>query len=112
MGGERERKREEAKRSCVSHPPPPPPSLPFPQSVVFAVAVHAVLAFGVRPAAALESVALTAAAAAVCGARVYLGYHTPAQVAVGAALGAALGLGVGRAVKAGRKGGRRRAKRG
>ena len=108
VGGGREKEREAGKISCGSTPPPLLPS----QSVVFAVAVHAVLAFGVRPAAALESGVLTVAAAVICGSRIYLGYHTPAQVAVGAALGAALGVGVGRAVKAGRKGGKRRAKRG
>lgn len=81
------------------------------QSVLFAVAVHGVLAAGVRREAALEGVVLSLAAVTVCVARVYLGYHTPAQVVVGGVLGAALGVAVGRAVKAGRHAGRARRKR-
>lgn len=81
------------------------------QSVLFAVAVHGVLAYGVRREAALESVVLSLAAVTICVARVYLGYHTPAQVVVGGLLGAALGVAVGRAVKAGRTAGRARRKR-
>lgn len=74
------------------------------QSLLFAVAVHAVLAFGVRPEAAVEGVALVTAAAVICGARIYLGYHTPAQVAVGCVLGVVIGVVVGRAIKARRSG--------
>lgn len=80
------------------------------QSLLFAVVVHAVLAYGVRPEAALESVVLVAAAAVICCARIYLGYHTRAQVVVGGLLGVAIGVAAGRAIKAGR-GGRGRGRR-
>ncbi|GBF99271.1 dolichyldiphosphatase-like [Raphidocelis subcapitata] len=59
-------------------------------------AAAAALAARRRPAAralaALEVFGCGAAAALVAASRVYLGYHSPAQVAAGAALGLALGL--------------------
>lgn len=44
--------------------------------------------FPSRPLFFLESLSLLAAAATISFARIYLGYHTVEQVAVGAALGA------------------------
>ena len=58
------------------------------------LAGHALLRARRRPGSALrllEALALAALAAAVALSRVYLGYHTPGQVAAGGALGLALG---------------------
>lgn len=59
------------------------------------LAGHAAARARLRPASTLrrlEAAALAALAALVAASRVYLGYHSPAQVAAGAALGMALGV--------------------